>query len=80
MDKPVIAQKKPYQVTLEAGKNYKFCTCGRSETQPFCDLNAHKETTFKPLIFSVEKDGPYWLCGCKQSSNKPFCDGTHKTL
>ena len=30
-------KKKPYLVTLEKGKNYAWCECAESETQPFCD-------------------------------------------
>ncbi|MFA5470882.1 MAG: CDGSH iron-sulfur domain-containing protein [Acholeplasmataceae bacterium] len=80
MDKPVIAQKKPYSVELEAGKKYMFCTCGKSKDQPFCDLASHKGSGFAPKHFTVDKDGTYYLCGCKHSKNQPFCDGTHKTL
>ncbi|MCK9235665.1 MAG: CDGSH iron-sulfur domain-containing protein [Acholeplasmataceae bacterium] len=80
MDQPVIAQKFPYKVELEGGKKYLFCTCGRSVNQPFCDLQSHKETPFRPKTFSVEKDGTYFLCGCKRSEKQPFCDGTHKKL
>jgi len=80
MDKPTIAQKKPYPVDLKAGVKYLFCTCGKGNNQPFCDLNSHKGTGLAPKTFTVEKDGTYHLCGCKHSSNKPFCDGTHKTL
>lgn len=80
MDKPIIAQKKSYQVELEAGKKYLFCTCGKSNEQPFCDKQSHKDTNMKPTVFSVEKDGSYHLCGCKHSEKQPFCDGTHKSL
>ncbi|MGB5599434.1 MAG: CDGSH iron-sulfur domain-containing protein, partial [Thiothrix litoralis] len=37
MTDPVIAQKKPCVVELEAGTSYWWCTCGRSANQPFCD-------------------------------------------
>ena len=65
MDKPVIASKTPYKVELKAGEKYMFCTCGKSKVQPFCDKKSHKETTFVPKSFTVEKDGTYHLCGCK---------------
>jgi CDGSH-type Zn-finger protein len=79
MDQAVIAQKGPFEVTLEAGKKYAWCACGRSRTQPFCDAS-HKVTTLKPVVFTAEKTGPAWLCGCKQTGTRPTCDGTHKTL
>jgi CDGSH-type Zn-finger protein len=37
MEKPVVAQRGPYGITVEAGKSYFWCACGRSGTQPFCD-------------------------------------------
>lgn len=78
-DVPIIAQKGPFTVELQAGKTYWWCACGRSKTQPFCD-GSHKVTSITPKPFTAEKDGKAWLCGCKQSKNAPFCDGTHKTL
>ena len=30
-------KKQPYLVTLEKGKNYAWCKCAESQTQPFCD-------------------------------------------
>ncbi|MFQ5467426.1 MAG: CDGSH iron-sulfur domain-containing protein [Kiloniellaceae bacterium] len=79
MADPIPAQKAPYQVTLEAGKNYFWCACGRSKKQPFCD-GSHEGTGLKPLMFRAEKTGDAWLCGCKSTGNKPMCDGTHNKL
>jgi CDGSH-type Zn-finger protein len=53
-DEPLCAQKGPYQVTLEAGKPYFWCTCGRSAKQPFCD-GSHKATTLQPHRFVADK-------------------------
>ena len=30
-------KKQPYVVKLEKGKNYAWCECAESRTQPFCD-------------------------------------------
>ena len=30
-------KKQPYLVTLEKGKNYAWCECAESQSQPFCD-------------------------------------------
>lgn len=78
-DDPVIAQKGPFQVDLEAGKAYFYCRCGRSKKQPFCD-GAHKGTGIEPMRFTVEEAGTYNLCGCKSSDDEPFCDGSHNVL
>jgi CDGSH iron-sulfur domain-containing protein 3 len=75
----VIAQKAPYVVDVEEGKTYYWCSCGRSQKQPFCD-GSHKETSMQPLAFTAEKTEKVYLCGCKQSTNAPFCDGKHKEL
>ena len=79
MTMPIPAQKAPYKTALEAGKEYWWCACGLSKTQPFCD-GSHKGTGLAPLSFKPEKSGDAWLCGCKASSGKPFCDGSHKKL
>jgi CDGSH-type Zn-finger protein len=36
-DAPIITAKEPKMVELEAGKDYFWCACGRSKSQPFCD-------------------------------------------
>ncbi len=76
---PKIAQKAPFAVEVEAGNEYYWCACGRSNTQPFCD-GSHQGTGFAPVAFNAEKTGKAYLCGCKHSNKKPFCDGTHARL
>ena len=79
MTAPVIAQKTPIAVELEAGKTYYWCSCGSSTAQPFCN-GAHKGTDFVPQAFTAAESKTAYLCGCKQTSNPPFCDGAHKSL
>lgn len=76
---PMIAQKAPYAVELEAGKTYFWCACGQSKNQPFCD-GSHKITSFTSVRFVATDTKTAYLCGCKQTASQPFCDGTHKTL
>lgn len=78
-DTPIVAQKAPYPVEVEAGKSYFWCSCGRSSRQPFCD-GSHKDTGFSPEKFTAEKDGKVFFCGCKQTGNSPRCDGAHNKL
>ena len=78
-DLPVIAQKSPIAVDVEAGQKYFWCTCGKSEKQPFCD-GSHKGTSFTPMVWEAEEDGRKFFCGCKKTDSAPFCDGTHSTL
>ena len=77
MTKPIISDIKPKKVTLNQGEEYYFCTCGRSQNQPFCD-GSHAGTDFKPKAFSAEESADAFLCQCKHTGNSPFCDGSHK--
>ncbi|KAL4222226.1 CDGSH-type zinc finger [Mactra antiquata] len=84
-----VFDKKPFPALLKKDKLYKWCVCGHSMEQPFCD-GSHKlmydraqkqsreKVLYEPFRFRVEEDGEYWLCNCKQTNDKPFCDGTHK--
>ncbi|PSW20110.1 glutamate synthase [Photobacterium sanctipauli] len=77
MAKPVVANNRPMKVALEKGNEYYFCTCGRSNKQPFCD-GSHQGTGLSPLPFKADNDEEAYLCACKHTANAPFCDGTHK--
>jgi CDGSH-type Zn-finger protein len=79
MAEPVIAQKFPYGVDVEAGKEYWWCQCGESAKQPFCD-GTHKKTQFRPVQYLAQATGKVFFCGCKRSAKRPVCDGTHKTV
>ena len=47
VDKVIIAATAPVKVELEAGKEYVWCHCGRSASQPFCDfMAAHDRSRF----------------------------------
>ncbi|GGD38321.1 CDGSH iron-sulfur domain-containing protein [Sinisalibacter lacisalsi] len=78
-DTPEIAQKAPFAVDVEEGKNYFWCACGRSKTQPFCD-GSHKGTGLAPVKFTADASKKVFFCGCKHSQKAPMCDGTHSRL
>ena len=77
--KALVANNKPVKVTLAKGEAYAFCTCGRSNQQPFCD-GSHEGTDFLPEKVTFETDKDVYFCGCKMSNNGAMCDGTHKDL
>ncbi len=79
MDDPVATQLGPYQVDLKKGRTYRWCRCGRSSSQPFCD-GSHEGTGMRPVELVAEKDETVILCGCKETGDFPFCDGTHNVL
>ena len=64
---------------MEKGKDYYWCSCGKSKSQPFCDGN-HKGTEFAPVKYTAEDSKAVYFCGCKHSGNGALCDGSHESL
>lgn len=79
MTDAVVAQREPYPVDVEAGKEYYWCACGRSSRQPFCD-GSHKDTGITPLLYKADESKTVFFCGCKQTGRKPLCDGSHSRI
>lgn len=71
MDERVIAQKAPYEVTVDGGEAYPWCACGRSAAQPFCD-GPHKGTSLAPLKWGATNGGSVWFRGCKPAGTAPL--------
>jgi CDGSH-type Zn-finger protein len=78
---PKVAQKEPYMVELEAGKQYSWCSCGFSKAQPFCD-GSHKEsgTGLKSVKYLATENKTVAFCGCKKTASAPLCNGAHSNL
>jgi CDGSH-type Zn-finger protein len=79
MTTPEIASKSPTAVDVEAGKDYWWCACGRSKSQPFCD-GSHKGSGMSPTKYGATESKTVWFCNCKQSKSGCLCDGSHKAL
>ncbi len=79
MPTATIAQKSPYPVSVEAGKSYFWCACGKSAKQPFCD-GSHKGSEFSPVKFNANESKVLYFCGCKHTGKPPLCDGSHQKL
>jgi CDGSH-type Zn-finger protein len=79
MTDPTIASKTPFGIDVEDGKSYYWCSCGKSQKQPFCD-GSHKGSDFVPTKYDATATAKVWFCGCKHSANAPLCDGAHKKL
>ena len=79
MAEPVVAQKSPYAVEVEAGKNYFWCSCGKSAKQPFCD-GSHQGSAFAPVKYTATETKTAYFFGCKHTKSQPMCDGSHAKL
>ena len=78
MTDPEVPQKAPYVIDVEPGR-YAWCSCGRSNKQPYCD-GSHSGTGMVPLVCEVDAAGKKAWCGCKHTGNPPYCDGSHSKL
>lgn len=80
MSKARIAQKGPYVLEAEP-KKYAWCSCGHSQTEPFCDAShKDKNTDLRSMTVEITEKKTVAWCGCKQTNTPPFCDGTHNKL
>jgi CDGSH-type Zn-finger protein len=79
MAEPQVAGRAPMGVEVEAGKDYWWCACGLSKTQPFCD-GSHKGSGMAPMKWTAAEAGTAWFCTCKRTGKAPLCDGSHKRL
>ena len=79
MSTPDIPQKTLLLVDVEEGRKYFWCSCGKSDSQPFCD-GSHQGTEFLPLTYVAETTRTLYFCACKHTRGAPLCDGSHNSL
>lgn len=72
-------KQSPVAVTLEKDKKYGWCTCGHTETEPFCNGSHRQHNATPSLKFSVPEQQTAYLCTCKRTTNPPYCDGSHNS-
>lgn len=76
MSNPTRASDTPFAVEVESGKSYFWCSCGKSQKQPFCD-GAHQGSEFNPVKYEATESKTVYFCGCKVTDAQPLCDGSH---
>ena len=76
MSDPVRAANTPFAITVEEGKTYYWCSCGKSQSQPFCD-GSHAGSDFSPVEHTATESKELYFCGCKSTQTAPFCDDSH---
>ena len=79
MSTPDIPQKTRLPVDVEESRKYFWCSCGKSDRQPFCD-GSHQGTEFLPLTYVAETTRTLYFCACKHTRGEPLCDGSHNSL
>ena len=81
----MVYDKKPFKVSVKKYHLYKWCGCGRSHSQPFCDTTCDNKYLGKnvvggPITYIAPEDkDDVWFCMCKRTKHRPFCDGTHRS-
>ena len=74
MKKNEICPFDSYKLLIKVG-TYRWCACGLSKTDPFCD-DSHYGTGIEPLNFRINEEKVIYFCGCKKTKTPPYCDGT----
>lgn len=67
-------QAMPIAITLEPGTYFR-CTCGKSDSLPFCDGH-HQAGGQMPIRFTIIERERVYLCTCWKTANPPHCDGS----
>jgi CDGSH-type Zn-finger protein len=78
MTTAVRASETPFAVAVEQGKDYWWCACGLSKSQPFCDGSHKTAGEFTPVKYTATASETVYFCGCKSTGSQPMCDGSHK--
>lgn len=66
-------KQSPMAVELAPG-TYNWCSCGKTNKEPFCD-GSHQGTDKTPVPFKIILKRKYLMCNCWLTKTPPFCDG-----
>jgi len=65
------ASDTPFAVHVEQGNGYRWCACGQSKAQPFCDGSHKAAGVFAPVKSSAEGSSTVYVCGCWTTNSVP---------
>ena len=75
MRRPACPQNGPYVVMVEQGREYLWCACGLSKSQPWCD-GSHEGTAYEPIAFTAPLSAEFHMCGCNARTTSLIALGT----
>jgi CDGSH-type Zn-finger protein len=70
MSKLARAADTPFDVDVEKGRQYFWCSCSKSENQPFCD-GFHKGSEFSPVRFTPTESKKYFCMAVNSRHHNP---------
>lgn len=76
---PKIRGLKSLRLLMEPGE-YKYCACGRTKNNPFCDGSHREATNIRPIPVTIKFKHEVKWCDCRKSKKLPFCDHSHREL